>query len=126
MNFLARLFRKPVKSDIPPMPTWETIVEMMYDRQLDTFADEVIQVIYSKDRSMRYVIFKNENNLFSYQLEAICQFDAEEWKYLCSNDPILPAMWEPFHGIVGNSFFEHKDDLIREMKAEPEYKQFFP
>jgi len=33
---------------------------MMYDKHLDAFSDEVVKVIYSKDRSMRYVVLKDE------------------------------------------------------------------
>lgn len=107
------------------MPSWESIVEMMRDKHLDTFADEVVDVIYSQDCSMRYVILKDENGLFTYQLEAIYQYDEDEWKYICSHDDALPAMWEPFIGIVGKSVFENTKDLLKELKFEPEYKQYF-
>ena len=98
---------------------------MMYDKHLNAFADEVIKVIYSKDRSMRYIILKDEKGIFTYQLEAIYQFEEDEWKYVGSHDDALPAMWEPFRGIVGKSFFNNTEELLKEMKAEPEYKQYF-
>ena len=79
----------------PPMHSWETVVEMMYDKYLDAFSDEVVKVIYSKDRWMRYVVLKDEKEFFTYQLEAIYQYDEDEWKYICSHDNVLPAMWEP-------------------------------
>ena len=125
MNIFNWLFRKKPKRDIPPMPSWESIVEMMRDKHLDTFADEVVDVIYSQDCSMRYVILKDENGLFTYQLEAIYQYDEDEWKYICSHDDALPAMWEPFRGIVGKSVFENTKDILKELKSEPEYKQYF-
>ena len=71
MNFFDRLFKRKAKAPIPPMPSWETVVEMMYDKHLDAFSDEVVKVIYSKDRSMRYVVLKDEKDFFTYQLEAI-------------------------------------------------------
>ena len=83
------------------------------------------EVIYSKDRWMRYVVLKDEKEFFTYQLEAIYQYDEDEWKYICSHDNVLPAMWEPFRGIVGKSVFENIDELLNELKAEPEYKQCF-
>ena len=95
--------------EIPPMHSWETVVEMMYDKYLDAFSDEVVKVIYSKDRWMRYVVLKDEKEFFTYQLEAIYQYDEDEWKYICSHDNVLPAMWEPFRGIVGKSVFENID-----------------
>ena len=84
-----------------------------------------VKVIYSKDRWMRYVVLKDEKEFFTYQLEAIYQYDEDEWKYICSHDNVLPAMWEPFRGIVGKSVFENIDELLNELKAEPEYKQYF-
>ena len=95
MSFLAKLFKKNSKEETPPMPSWETVVEMMYDKHLDAFSGEVVKVIYSKDRSMRYVILKDEKDFFTYQLEAIYQYDEDEWKYICLHDNALPAMWEP-------------------------------
>ena len=125
MIFFTKLFKKKLKEEIPPMPSWETVVEMMYDKHLDAFSDEIAKVIYSKDRSMRYVVLKDEKGFFTYQLEAIYQYDEDEWKYICSYDNSLPAMWEPFRGIVGKSFFENMDELLKELKAEPEYKRYF-
>jgi len=125
MIFFTKLFKKKLKEEIPPMPSWETVVEMMYDKHLDAFSDEIAKVIYSKDRSMRYVVLKDEKGFFTYQLEAIYQYDEDEWKYICSYDNSLPAMWEPFRGIVGKSFFENMDELLKELNAEPEYKSYF-
>lgn len=125
MNFFKRLFQKEKPKEIPAMPPWVEIVKMMYDKSLDAFVDEVVRVVYSADNTMRYVVLKNEKGLFTYQLEAIYQFDADEWKYICSNNVALPAMWEPFRGIVGKSFFENEEELLKEMKEEPEYKQYF-
>ena len=125
MNFFKRLFQKEKPKEFPPMPPWAEIVKMMYDKSLDAFVDEVVRVVYSADNTMRYVVLKDEKGLFTYQLEAIYQFDEDEWKYICSNNVALPAMWEPFSGIVGKSFFESEEELLKEMKEEPEYKLNF-
>ncbi len=107
------------------MPTRETIVEIMYDKHLDAFADEVVMMIYSKDHSMRYVVLKDERNFFTYQLEAIYQYDEDEWKCICLHDNALPAMWETFRKAVEKSVFENTDELLKEIKAEQEYKLYF-
>lgn len=125
MRFLRRLFRRKSKPDIPPVPSWNAVVEMMNDKHLDAFSDEVVSVIYSKDRSMRYVVLKDEKGFFTYQLEAIYQHDEEDWKYICSENGSLPAMWEPFRGIIRSSFFENADELLEEVKTEAEYKRYF-
>ena len=125
MNFFTKLFKKIPVVEIPPMPSWKTVVDMMYDKHLDAFSDEVVKVIYSKDLSMRYVVLKDEKDFYTYQLEAIYQYDEDEWKYICSHNNALPAMWEPFRGIVAKSVFENIDELLNELKAEPEYKRYF-
>ncbi len=125
MKIIECIFRKRIKPDIPPMPSWEEIIEKMYDRQLDSYADEVVKVIYSKDRSMRYVVLKVKRDLLIYQLEAIYKFDREEWENFRLYDNALPAMWEPLEGNTSISFFESMDELLVGMKEEPEYKQRF-
>lgn len=127
MNLFKWLFHKKAKPDIPPMPSWEATIEMMYDKDLDAFSSEITRVIYSKDKSMRYVILKNDNGLLTYQLEAIYEFDGETWEYLhlSKSSNKLPAMWEPYKGILEKSFFEREEDLLKELKSEPEYKQYF-
>lgn len=125
MSFFKKLFQKEKRQEIPPMSPWEEIVEMMYDKYLDAFADEVVSVVYSVDKTMRYVVLKDEKGLFTYQLEAIYQFDKDEWKYICSNNDALTAMWEPFRNVLGKSIFQNEEELLKEMKEEPEYKQHF-
>lgn len=125
MKLFKTLFQKEKRQDIPAMPLWEEIVEIMFDKHLDAFADKVVRVVYSIDKTMRYVVLKDEKGFFTYQLEAIYQFDEDEWKYTCSQNDALPAIWEPFRGDVGKSFFENEEELLKEMKEEPEYKQYF-
>lgn len=125
MYFFKRLFQKKKPKEVPAMPPRAEIVEMMYDKCLDAFADEVVSVVYSIDKTMRYVVLKDEKELFTYQLETIYQFDEDEWKYICTHNDALPAMWEPFRDIVEKSFFENEEELLKEMKEEPEYKLNF-
>lgn len=125
MYFFKRLFQMKKPKEVPAMPPRAEIVEMMYDKCLDAFADEVVSVVYSIDKTMRYVVLKDEKELFTYQLETIYQFDEDEWKYICTHNDALPAMWEPFRDIVGKSFFENEEELLKEMKEEPEYKLNF-
>jgi len=125
MNFFTKWFKRNLKPSTSPMPTHETLVEMMYDKHLDAFSDEVVRVIYSRDRSMRYVVLKDGKGRFTYQLEEIYQYEEDEWKYLGAQDHGLPAMWEPFRGMVGKSIFENMDELLKEMKMEAEYKRYF-
>ena len=128
LKWLKKLFNKNRQLEIkpiPPMPSWNEIVELMYDKNLDLFCDEVIKVFYSKDKSMRYVILRDEKGIFKYHLEEIYQFDEEEWKYVCSGEDALPAMWESHSGNCGSSLFANVEDLTKDLKSQPEYKQYF-
>lgn len=122
---LTKLFKKKYDRQLPERPDWETVVEMMYDKQLDCFDDEIIRVIYSKDKSKRYLILKKESGVLTYQLEVIYQYDDEEWKYICDSKDALPAMWEPYYTEWRFSHFEREEELMNELIHEPEYKQFF-
>jgi len=106
-------------------PDWETIVETMYDKELDAFEDEVVKVIYSKDKTKRYVILKEESGILTWQLEYIYLFDDDEWNYICNQENAFCAMWEPYYTEWGVSHFEREEELLKELSYEPEYKQFF-
>lgn len=111
--------------EVPPMPAWETIVEMMYDRDLDKFGSEVMRVIYAADRSIRFVILKTGEGCLTYRLEKIYTFSAEEWQYVGRHASALPAMWEEVRGGRGKSVFSCQADLLGELTAEPAYKLYF-
>ena len=121
---MKRLFRKfrIKKRIVPPMPEWNEIVEMLYDKNLDCFDDEIVRVIYSKDKAMRYIVLKSGTGFFSYRLEKIYQLDEEEWSYRCSFD-LTPAFWQDVD--YGNkSIFSTLEDALNELKQEAEYKFF--
>ena len=121
---VKRLFRKfrKEKRIVPPMPEWNEIVEMLYDKNLDFLDSKVEKVIYSKDKSKRYVVLKSDKGFFTYRLEKIYQFDEEEWSYRCSFD-LTPAFWQDVDN--GNkSIFSTLEDALKELKQEVEYKFF--
>ena len=125
MSLFGRIFRRKAKQTLPPMPSRDEIVEMMQDRGLDAFSKEVVDVLYSKDRSMRYVILKGDNRLLTYQLQTIYQYDAEEWNRFFSDSDAPPAIWEPCAGTIGMSVFENVEELRKELKTEVAYKLYF-
>ena len=118
---LFRKFRKE-KRIVPPMPEWNEIVEMLYDKNLDFLDSTVEKVIYSKDKSKRYVVLKSDKGFFTYRLEKIYQFDEEEWSYRCSFD-LTPAFWQDVDN-GSKSFFSTLEDALKELKQEAEYKFF--
>ena len=116
---------KKCESQSIEKPDWETVVEMMYDKQLDSFLDEVVRVIYSKDKSKRYIILKKESGILTYLLETIYQFDDDEWNYISNQENAMPAMWERYYKEWAFSNFEREEELMKELVHEPEYKQYF-
>ena len=118
---LFRIFRKE-KAVVPKMPEWNEIVEMLYDKSLDCFDDEVVKVIYSNDKATRYIVLKSDKDFFTYRLEKIYQFDEEEWSYRCSFD-LTPAFWQDVDN-GSKSIFSTLEDALNELKQEAEYKFF--
>ena len=121
---VKKLFRKLIKEKrvVPKMPEWNEIVEMLYDKNLDCFDDEVVKVIYSKDKAMRYIVLKSDTDFFSYRLEKIYQLDEEEWSYRCSFD-FTPAFWQDVDN-GSKSIFSTLEDALKELEQEAEYKFF--
>lgn len=98
------------------------IIEKMYDKSLG-FQDEIQKIIYSKDKSMRYVILKKENGIFYYVFEKINLYD-EEVPECLKNDPnAMPAYWNGFS--TPRSFFGTLEDAVKNLKFEVEYMQYF-
>lgn len=124
MNIFKKFFRKEPLKEFHPMPPWEEIVKMLYDKQLGFFSKEIVRVVYSKDKAMRYIVLKDKKGLFTYHLESIYQFDENEWNYICSDSDALPAIWT-VREIGGKSFFSSEEELFKEIKTQPEYKKYF-
>ena len=121
---VKRLFRKfrKEKRIVPPMPEWNEIVEMLYDKNLDFLDSTVEKVIYSKDKSKRYVVLKSDKGFFTYRLEKIYQLDEEEWSYRCSFD-LTPAFWQNVDD-GSKSILSTLEDALNELKQEAESKFF--
>ncbi len=121
---VKRLFRKfrKEKRIVPPMPEWNEIVEMLYDKNLEFLDSTVEKVIYSKDKSKRYVVLKSDKGFFNYRLEKIYQLDEEEWSYRCSFD-LTPGFWQDVDNGSKSIFFT-LEDALKELEQEAEYKFF--
>ena len=109
--------------DVPPMPSWNDIVEMLYQKGLENFCDEVVKVFYSRDKAQRYVILKNSKGFFTYILEKIYQYDEDDWKY-SFNYNSCPGYWITVEN-KNKSIFSSLDDALNELEKEPEYRGFF-
>ena len=121
MKNFFKMFRKE-KRVVPQMPEWNDIVEMLYNINLDYLDSSVEKVIYSQDKTMRYVVLKSNKGFFTYSLERIYQLDEAEWRYSRSFD-FIPAFWQEVN--MGNkSIFSSLKDALNELEQEAEYKVF--
>ena len=124
--FLSKLFRRnPAQDPLPPIPQWEEIVSMMFDKGLDFFRDEIAEVIYNTDRTKRFVILKSSNGYYKYAYEEIYAFDEEEWMYVGRQPDALPAIWMEPISWQGTSLYFKFDDALKEIRVSPEYKAYF-
>ena len=124
MCFLHKKTNRP--SSPVPMPTWEETVEIMYDRDIQSsYTREIIRVIYSADRAMRYLVIRNNDSaLFYYELERLYQYDAFEWQYFGKQENALPGYWAPDNCPI-RSIFDSVDLLMNELTKEPDYIAYF-
>ena len=113
------------KSKQPPLPSLEEIVEALYDQDLDGFAHEVVEVLYSKDRSKRYIILKSKSGFYTYLLEGVCIWDEDEWQNIPSHENVIPGWWETIERNNEKSFFGTMEELKKDLHAESEYRQHF-
>ena len=126
-KLLHRNKRKKATRSPVVIPPWEEIVEIMHDKNLQ-FSDEVVQVLYSRDNSKRYIILKGNKgygDFYKYSLEQIYLFDEEELNLMASNGDTLPAYWSTVGGFDSSSFFGTIKEALTELHSEPVFKTFF-
>lgn len=118
-----KLFKnKKSLSQIPPI---NEIVKTLYDKQLSFTDYEVVEVIYSSDKTKRFIILKSTNGFYKYTYEEICVLDEDEWKYCCNDDNAYPAFWETRDKSSATSFLGTENEAFLSMKQESEYILYF-
>lgn len=105
--------------------TDEELSEIMYDKQL-VFVPEVkvAEVLYSYDKSKRYVILKNNNGTYTYIYERIIPLDEDEINLLCLQENFLPAYWCE-DSDKHSSFYSTQQDAKNGIVEESNYKTYF-
>ncbi len=126
MSLFSFLSHKKKKDPKPPLPSWDEIVSVMYNKQLNRYVDEeVVDVLYAPDRAKRFVLLRSNKGYFKYCYEEIHPFTEEEWMYVSGEDNLLPAIWETPGSWQGTSLYASLEDTWKELKLSPEYKLFF-
>lgn len=111
---------------VSPMSPLEEIAEIMYNKQLRYIENiEVVYVVYSKDKSKRFVVTKNSKGFYKFEYQEICLFDEQEWLYICNYEDALPAYWSSVDDLNSYSFYGSEDDVMKALWQDVKYRQYF-
>lgn len=111
MKWLKKLFGKAApKPEVPPMPSWEETVDIMYDKSLGS--SELLKVIYSNDKTKRYILYKSDRGYYKYTYEMLHGFDEAEWVYVVRSDNYLPGYWQEASPSCVSSFFGTEEEAM--------------
>ena len=100
------------------VPAIEKIADYLYDKQLSFTDYEDVKVIYSSDKTKRFIILKSSNGFYKYTYEeiSVCEYDT---------GGEYPAFWETKDKFCAQSFFGTEDEAFLSMKQESEYIKYF-
>lgn len=115
------------KKELPrQMPSWERIVGMMYGKQLGNFRGRVLEVLYSRDHTMRVLLLRNKKGMYHYHFEKIEAYELDDWLYYKKMNPdALPAIWVFMDSEAETDFFATEQEAARELAKEPLFLQNF-
>jgi hypothetical protein len=125
MKWLKSFFKK--KTVAPPIPPYDEIVKSLYDKELN-YSDslKICRVIYSNDKSKRFIILESNKGFFKYTYEEVCVLDELDWtSHFGYIEIINPGWWEPKDRSFAHSYFGAEKEAFEALKCEIEYKQFF-
>ena len=118
-----KLFKN--KKSLLQIPPINEIADALYDKQLSFTDEKIVKVIYSTDKTKRFIILKSSNGFYKYTYEEICVLDEDEWKYCCNDDNAYPAFWETRDKSSATSFFGTENEAFLSLKQESEYILYF-
>ena len=117
MNFFKKLFSKNNSNQPRKTLSESKQIKIMQDKNL-TYTMQLVEVFYSLDKKMRYVLLRRKDGKFSIKLEKLFLYDEKALNALPANS--LPGYWEPLN--FGVALFKTEEDAIAAMKKEDEYK----
>ena len=120
MNFFKKLFSKNNSNQPRKTLSESKQIKIMQDKNL-TYTMQLVEVFYSLDKKMRYVLLRRKDGKFSIKLEKLFLYDEKALNALPANS--LPGYWEPLN--FGVALFKSEEDAIAAMKKEDEYKSHF-
>jgi len=128
-SFIKRIFAlfgtKKQQNEMSSIPPREEMIDFMYDKELGYGGGTVARVIYSGDKTKRFVIVKDNKGYFKYFYEEIHFCTDEEWGYSSIDENSYPATWEAVNVSNCASFFGTEEEAYRAVTSETAYKDFF-
>lgn len=108
------------------MPTWDEIIEHLQDKVPSFFADTIVRIFLSKDKTKRIFILQNNHGYYRTMYEEIRVWDEDEWNYFYNDLDKYPASWEPANSSINsNSLYGTEDDAMRTIVDSNEYRAYF-
>ena len=121
-NSIATAEEKPVM----PIPPMEEITEKLSREEPKLVDCEIISIIYSRDKTKRFILFRSDKGFYKYTYEQIFVFDEEEWGIVSRiHENPYPAYWDSVDCFCARSFFGTEEDALSALKQETEYLQYF-
>lgn len=126
MSLLDRLFPKKQPVCHCEIPTWDEIVEHMQGEELTCFADTIVRIFLSKDRTKRIIILQSDHGYYKTVYEEVRVWDEDEWNYFYNDPDRYPAYWELAEASINNkSFYGTEEDAMKSVADSYEYKKCF-
>ena len=126
MNFFKKLFAKKTKTSSKvtltqkKKPSMSKQIKIMQNKNL-TYNMEVINVLYSRDKTIRFVLLKRKDGKFTIKHEKLYIYDEKTLNSLPANS--LPGYWEPSSFSV--ALFKTEESALEAIKKEDDYKNHF-
>lgn len=98
------------------------IADAVQHEDLHGGCGKVVNVLFSADKTRRCVITEKDKGYLSYSFEKLEEYDEDELRFFPKGTS--PYYWVPV-SCAQNHVFDDMDILMRELKADHEYKLCF-
>ncbi len=123
MSIFEKFFSRR-RAENAPLSPWEQTIEDMRDQDLDCF-DGVVEAVYSKDSTRRFVILQGADGRFRYEYQELRPYTQEEREFFAQAGRPADAFWTIDCTKSECPGWLTAEDARREMQNEKEYKEYF-
>ncbi len=123
MSIFEKFFSRR-RAESAPLSPWEQTIEDMREQDLDCF-DGVVEAVYSKDSSRRFVIVQGPDGRYRYEYQELRSYTQEEREFFAQAGRPAEAFWTIDCTKSERPGWPAAEDARREMQNEKEYKKYF-